>query len=42
MRIGAVQLAPVAATRTVLLPVGADHVIPARWATVVHLATTRR
>jgi alpha-mannosidase len=29
-------LAPVAATRNVLLPVGADHVIPARWATAVH------
>lgn len=30
------QLAPVAATRNVLLPVGADHVIPARWATALH------
>ncbi|HUA42701.1 MAG TPA: glycoside hydrolase family 38 C-terminal domain-containing protein [Streptosporangiaceae bacterium] len=30
------QLAAVAATRNVLLPVGADHVIPARWATAVH------
>jgi alpha-mannosidase len=29
-------LAPVAATRNVLLPVGADHVIPARWATALH------
>src|SRR5215468_5151815 len=29
-------LAPVAATRNVLLPVGADHVIPPRWATAVH------
>jgi alpha-mannosidase len=29
-------LAPVAATRNVLLPVGADHVIPARWATAIH------
>src|SRR5215469_4819120 len=29
-------LAPVAATRNVLLPVGADHVIPPRWATSVH------
>jgi alpha-mannosidase len=29
-------LAPVAATRNVLLPVGADHVVPARWATAVH------
>src|SRR5262249_4957202 len=30
------QLAPVAATRNVLLPVGADHVIPSRWATLIH------
>jgi alpha-mannosidase len=30
------QLALVAATRNVLLPVGADHVIPARWVTAVH------
>jgi alpha-mannosidase len=30
------QLAPVAATRNVLLPVGADHVIPSRWATGIH------
>ena len=29
-------LAPVAATRNVLLPVGADHVIPPRWATELH------
>jgi len=29
-------LAPVAATPNVLLPVGSDHVIPARWATSVH------
>src|SRR5947207_2244865 len=29
-------LAPVAATRNVLLPVGADHVIPPRWASEVH------
>jgi alpha-mannosidase len=29
-------LAQVAATRNVLLPVGADHVIPARWVTDVH------
>ena len=29
-------LAPVAATRNVLLPVGADHVIPSRWATAIH------
>ena len=28
--------APVAATRNVLLPVGADHVIPSRWATRIH------
>jgi alpha-mannosidase len=30
------QLAPVAATRNVLLPVGGDHVIPPRWATAIH------
>jgi alpha-mannosidase len=30
------QLAAVAATRNVLLPVGADHVIPSRWATGIH------
>ncbi len=30
------SLAPVAATRNVLLPVGADHVIPSRWATAIH------
>jgi alpha-mannosidase len=30
------QLAPVATTRNVLLPVGADHVIPSRWATAIH------
>ncbi len=30
------QLAPVAATRNVLLPVGSDHVIPSRWATGIH------
>jgi alpha-mannosidase len=30
------ELAPVAATRNVMLPVGADHVIPARWVTDVH------
>jgi alpha-mannosidase len=30
------QLAPVAATRNVLLPVGADHVIPSRWAGAIH------
>ena len=29
-------LVPVAATRNVLLPVGADHVIPSRWATAIH------
>jgi alpha-mannosidase len=29
-------LAPVAATRNVLLPVGADHVIPSRWATQIY------
>ena len=30
------QLAPVAATPNVLLPVGADHVVPSRWATSIH------
>jgi alpha-mannosidase len=30
------QLAPVAATRNVMLPVGGDHVIPSRWATAIH------
>jgi alpha-mannosidase len=30
------ELAPVAATRNVLLPVGGDHVIPSRWATSIH------
>jgi alpha-mannosidase len=29
-------LAPVAATRNVLLPVGGDHTIPPRWATPIH------
>ena len=29
-------LASVAATRNVMLPVGADHVIPARWVTDIH------
>ncbi len=30
------SLAPVAATRNVLLPVGGDHVVPSRWATAIH------
>ncbi len=30
------QLACVAATPNVLLPVGGDHVVPARWATAIH------
>src|ERR1022692_2132525 len=30
------QLAPVAATRHVMLPVGGDHVVPSRWATAIH------
>ena len=30
------RLAPVAATRNVLLPVGADHVVPSRWATRIY------
>jgi alpha-mannosidase len=36
------SLAPVAATRNVLLPVGADHVIPSRWATAIHRDWNRR
>src|ERR1700722_4383811 len=36
------QLAPVAATPNVLLPGGADHVIPARWATEIHRAWNER
>ncbi|MBV9095030.1 MAG: glycoside hydrolase, partial [Streptosporangiaceae bacterium] len=35
-------LAAVAATRNVLLPVGADHVIPARWVTDIHRDWNRR
>ncbi|MDQ2815081.1 MAG: hypothetical protein M3Z75_25325, partial [Actinomycetota bacterium] len=35
-------LAPVAATRNVMLPVGADHVIPARWVTDIHRDWNRR
>ncbi len=30
------QLAQVAATRNVMLPVGGDHVVPSRWATAIH------
>jgi alpha-mannosidase len=30
------SLAPVAATRNVMLPIGADHVVPSRWATSIH------
>src|SRR5215472_9015896 len=30
------SLAPVAATRNVLLPVGGDHVVPSKWATAIH------
>jgi alpha-mannosidase len=36
------QLAPVAATRNVMLPVGSDHVIPARWVTDVAREWSRR
>ncbi|HMH94436.1 MAG TPA: glycoside hydrolase family 38 C-terminal domain-containing protein, partial [Streptosporangiaceae bacterium] len=36
------QLAPVAATRNVLLPVGGDHVIPSRWATAIHRDWSQR
>ena len=35
-------LAPVAATRNVMLPVGSDHVIPARWVTDVHREWNKR
>ena len=35
-------LAQVAATRNVLLPVGSDHVIPARWVTDIHRDWNRR
>jgi alpha-mannosidase len=35
-------LAQVAATRNVLLPVGSDHVIPARWVTGIHRDWNRR
>ncbi|HEY3908194.1 MAG TPA: glycoside hydrolase family 38 C-terminal domain-containing protein [Streptosporangiaceae bacterium] len=30
------QLAPVAATQNVMLPVGGDHVVPPQWATAIH------
>ncbi|MFE0155763.1 glycosyl hydrolase-related protein [Nonomuraea sp. NPDC059007] len=30
------ELAPVAATRNVMLPVGGDHVVPSRWCTEIH------
>jgi alpha-mannosidase len=36
------SLAPVAATRNVMLPVGSDHVIPARWVTDVSRAWAER
>src|SRR6201999_181184 len=36
------SLAPVAATRNVMLPVGSDHVIPARWVTDVARAWSER
>ncbi|MBC6463324.1 glycoside hydrolase family 38 C-terminal domain-containing protein, partial [Actinomadura sp. HBU206391] len=35
-------LRPVAATRNVLLPVGADHVVPSRWCTEVHREWAKR
>ncbi len=35
-------LAAVAATRNVMLPVGSDHVIPARWVTDVHREWNKR
>jgi alpha-mannosidase len=36
------ELAPAAATRNVMLPVGSDHVIPARWVTDVHRSWNSR
>ena len=36
------SLAPVAATRNVMLPVGSDHVIPARWVTDVGAGVGRQ
>ncbi|MFL6052216.1 MAG: glycoside hydrolase family 38 C-terminal domain-containing protein [Actinoallomurus sp.] len=36
------ELRPVAATRNVLLPVGADHVVPSRWSTEVHRDWNKR
>jgi alpha-mannosidase len=36
------SLAPVAATRNVLLPVGGDHVVPSRWSTAIHRDWNRR
>ncbi len=36
------ELAQVAATRNVMLPVGVDHVIPARWVTDVHRSWNER
>ncbi len=36
------ELRPVAATRNVMLPVGADHVIPSRWSTEVHRDWNKR
>ncbi|MGH3322047.1 MAG: glycoside hydrolase, partial [Streptosporangiaceae bacterium] len=36
------DLRKVAATRNVLLPVGADHVIPSRWATEIHRDWNKR
>jgi len=36
------MLAAVAATRNVMLPVGSDHVIPARWVTDVHREWNKR
>jgi alpha-mannosidase len=36
------MLAPVAATKNVMLPVGSDHAIPARWVTDVHREWNKR
>jgi alpha-mannosidase len=36
------ELAPVAATPNVMLPVGGDHVVPSRWVTDIHREWARR
>jgi alpha-mannosidase len=36
------ELAPVAATRNILLPVGEDHTVPSRWCTQIHRDWNKR